>query len=440
MGGQQMGQSATNASRFFYGYFVVGISLIMMSTMWAVYYAFGVFFKTLLNEFGWTRAITSGAFSLAAIINGLLTIAMGGLTDRFGPRMVMTLCGLFLGAGCVLMSQTTAVWQLYLFYGLLVGAGMSGSFIPLLSTVARWFIKRRGMMTGIVAAGSGFGALFGPPWANYLISLYGWRTSYVILGSTVVIVLVISSRFIKRDPSEVDQFAYGADHVRQKELNFEVEGLSLKETVYTSQFWLFFGTGFCYGFCVFTIMIHIVPHALELGISTFSAANLLATVGAFSIIGKILLGRIGDVVGTRQTLMLSFMLMLAALIWLILSRRPWMLFSSAGLFGFAYGGCAVSHSPITAELFGLRSHGLIFGTFGVSVAIGGSMGPLFTGHLFDMSKTYQFAFVICAIISFTGITLAGLLKSSRKDKNLSDLSALNRVTINRTIFRDTPVE
>ena len=115
-------------------------------------------------------------------------------------------------------------------------------------------------------------------------------------------------------------------------------------------------------------------------------------------------------IGIRQTLMFSFILMSVALIWLVLSKAPWMLFSIAGIFGLAYGGCAVSHSPLVAELFGLRSHGSIFGLFGLSVTTGGAIGPLLTGYLFDMTKSYQLAFVICAVISLFGIILSVFLK------------------------------
>ena len=250
--------------------------------MWVVYYAFGVFFKPVLNEFGWTKTTTSGAFSLALMINGLLAIVMGGLTDKFGPRIVVTLCGLLLGLGFFLMSKISAVWQLYLFYGILVGAGMSGSFIPLLSTVARWFLKRRNIMTGITASGTGMGALIGPPVAVRLISIYGWRVSYALIGSIILLIVVLSAQLIKRDPTQVGQVAYGANQVEQKRLNLGADGFSLREAVYTSQFWVFFATGFCYGFCVFTIMVHIVPHAIELGISAIRAANITRIVQVYN--------------------------------------------------------------------------------------------------------------------------------------------------------------
>jgi MFS family permease len=410
---QKINPPLEGGSRFFYGYFVVGASLLIMSMMWGVYYAFGVFFKPVLNEFGWTKAMTSGAFSLASMMNGLLAVAVGGLTDKFGPRMVMTVCGLFLGLGFMLMSQISNVFHLYLFYGIFVGAGMSGSFIPLTSTVARWFFKRRGLMTGIVAAGSGIGALIGPPVASRLIPIYGWRTSYVILGSITLLVVVLSAQFIKRDPTQVGQIPYGKNQREQVGLNLRAEGLSLKEAVSSTRFWIFFTTGFCYGYCVFAIMVHITPHAIESGISAVRAANILAAIGCLSIVGKVLLGRVGDIVGNRRTLILGFILMSLALIGLVPAPIAWMLFLIAGLFGFAFGGIAVSHSPLVAELFGLRSHGVIFGVFGMSVGWGGAMGPLLTGYLFDVTNSYQMAFLLCAVISLAGILFAALLRTEK---------------------------
>jgi MFS family permease len=413
---QQINSPPEGKQGFFYGYVIVGASLLIMSIMWGGYYAFGVFFKPLLNEFGWTKAITSGAFSLASILNGLLNIATGKLTDKFGPRMVMTVCGLFLGLGFMLMSQIRDIFHLYLFYGIFIGAGMSGSFIPLTSTVARWFLKRRGLMTGIVTAGTGIGALIGPPVASRLIFIYGWRMSYLILGSISLLVVVLSAQLIKRDPKQVGQVPYGENQIEEDRWNLRVEGLSLREAAHASKFWIFCMTGFCYGYCVFAIMVHVIPYAIESGISATRAASILATIGGFAILGKVLLGRVGDIVGSRRTLMLGFILISVALIGLVSTKIGWMLFLIAGLFGFAYGGIAVSHSPLVAELFGLRSHGLIFGVFAVSVSWGAATGPFLTGYLFDVTNSYQMAFLLCAIIGLTGILFAVFLRQSRPMK------------------------
>jgi len=413
MANEEMNRSYRKESGLFYGYVVVGASLMIMSIMWAGYNAFGVFFVPVLNEFGWTRAMTAGAFSLASMINALLTIAVGGLTDRFGPRIVMTFSGLLLGLGFVLMSQVQSASHLYLFYGILVGAGMSGAFVPPLSTVARWFVKRRGFMTGIVAAGSGIGVLIGPPVASRLVSIYGWRVSYAILGSAVLFGVILLAQLIKRNLSQVGPVIDGEHQTEQRGTSARAEGLSLKETLHSPRFWVFFPTGFCYGYCVFSIIVHIVPHAIELKISAVRAANILATIGGLSILGKLLLGRAGDIIGSRYILMLGFILMCAALICLVPNKTVWMLFANGGFFGFAFGGIAVSHSPLIAELFGLRSHGLIFGVLNISVMAGAATGPLLTGYLFDVTNSYQTAFLLCGAISFIGIILATFLRTMK---------------------------
>ncbi len=416
MRSQKINSPPEGESGFFYGYLVVGASLLIMSIMWGGYYTFGVFFKPMLNEFGWTRAMTSGAFSLASIVNGLLTVAMGWLTDKSGSRMVVTVCGLFLGLGFMLMSQISDVLHLYLFYGIFVGAGMSGSFIPLTSTVTRWFFKRRGLMTGIVTAGSGIGALIGPPVASRMIPIYGWRMSYVILGGFTLLTVVLSAQLIKRDPKQVGQVPYGEDPIEKRGENPMAAGLSLREAIRAPQFWIFSATGFSYGYCVFAVMVHIVPHAIESGISAVRAAGILATIGGLAILGKVLLGRVCDAVGNKRTLILGFILMSIALIWLPPAKIVWMLFLIAGIFGIAYGGIAVSHSPLVAELFGLRSHGLIFGVFAISVSLGRAAGPLMTGYLFDVTNSYQMAFLLCAVISLTGILFAAFLRQPRHMK------------------------
>jgi MFS family permease len=314
------------------------------------------------------------------------------------------------------MSQMSDVSHLYLFYGIFVGTGMSGSFIPLTSTVARWFFMRRGLMTGIVVAGTGVGALIGPPVASRLIPIYGWRISYLILGGVALLVVVLSAQFIKKDPTEAGQVPYGENQTEPVGSNQRVEEFSLREAAHKPQFWVFFTTGFCYGYCVFAIVVHIVPYAIESGISAVRAANILATIGGLAILGKVLLGRVGDIIGSRRTLIFGFILMSVALICLVPAKVTWMLFSIAGMFGFAYGSIAVSHSPLLAELFGLRSHGLIFGVFGISVGWGGAIGPLLTGHLCDVTNSYQMAFLLCAVISLNGILFAAFLRQSRQMK------------------------
>ncbi len=393
-----------------------------MVAIWSTYLAFGVFFKPVITEFGWTRALTSGAFSLSMIMQGLLGIVMGGLNDRFGPRRVMTFCGFFLGLGYLLMSQISALWQLYLFYGVIIGTGMGGSWVPLLSTVARWFVKRRTIMTGIVVTGGGIGGLVGPPVTNWLISTYNWRLSYIILGSAVLVIVVLAAQFLRRDPAKMRQVPYGENEGGEEELKAGTQGFSLKEAVYTRQFWMASAMLFCFGFCLFSITVHIVPHATDLGISTTSAASILAAMGGLSIAGNVVLGGAGDRIGNKQVFIIGFILMSAALFWLVPAREMWMLYLFAVAMGFSHGGMGASESPLVAGLFGLRSHGLIFGVCGLGFTVGAAIGPFLSGSIFDVTGSYQTAFLVCAAIGIVGLVLAVLLTHIKGDQGKAKTS------------------
>ena len=402
--------------RFFYGYIVVVAAFVIMTVSFGLYSAFGLFFKPLLTEFGWTRAMTSGAYSLSMILHGVLGVIMGGLNDKFGPRVVMTFCGFILGLGYLLMSQTSTLWQLYLFYGVIIGIGMSGIWVPLMSSVARWFVRRRSLMTGIVIAGAGIGQMIAPPVISRLISTYGWRLSYIILGSAVLLFMVLASQFLRRDPIKMGQLPYGEGEIEGKQqlLESETKAVSLKEAVYSTQFWLVFIMLSCFGFAMIAVMVHIVPHATDLGISAVSAANILAAMGGIAILGNYIMGSVADRTGNRWVFIIGFTLMVVALCWLVPARELWMLYVFAVIFGFAQGGVAPSESPMVASLFGLRSHGLIYGVLSLGFTIGASIGPLMTGYIFDLTGSYQAAFLVGAVVGFVGLILSIILRPTKR--------------------------
>lgn len=158
-----------DSPRFFYGYVVVIAAFLIIMTVLGTFFSFGVFFNSLIDEFGWDRASTSAAFSWTFLITGMLGVLMGRLNDRFGPRLVVTIGGICYGVGFILLSRIGEIWQLYLIYGILLALGMSSSMIAVTTAPARWFVKRRGLMSGIVVAGSGVGSMLTPPIANWLI-------------------------------------------------------------------------------------------------------------------------------------------------------------------------------------------------------------------------------------------------------------------------------
>jgi MFS family permease len=414
MTNKDVDRSPKTKPRFFYGYVVVVAAFITQIFMYGPRASYGVFFKPMEAEFGWSRALISGAFSISVIVQGLTGIVMGGLNDRFGPRVVMTLCGVLLGLGFLLMSQINTPWQLYLFYVVIVGTGMGGIFAPPFSTLARWFVKRRGVMTGIVIAGGGTGGIIVPPVANWLISTYGWRDAYAIIGVAVLVIVILAAQFLRRDPAKMGQVPYGENIGQEQELNLDAEGLSLKEANRTSQFWMAISMLFCFGVGVSITRVHLVPHAIDLGISAATAANILAASGGALVAGGIVLGMVADRIGNRQTLGICFILISAAMFWLLIARESWMFYLFAILIGAATGAGAMLEPPLVAELFGIKSHGLILGIVECSITIGAAVGPFITGYIFDVYGSYQLAFLICAAAGVVGLILSAALRPIKR--------------------------
>jgi MFS family permease len=411
----QQDPSSAARPRFFYGYVIVAATFVIIAITWGTYNSFGVFFASLLADLNSNATAISGALSLSWIMQGVFSIIMGRLTDRVGPRVVLTICGSLIGLGYLLMSLVGTLWQLYLFYGVILGSGMAGSWVPIVSTIGRWFAKRRNLITGIVLSGVSVGTLSVPPLASRLISAYNWPASYLILGSVVLVAVTLTAQLLKRDPTTTKQLAYGETEGRAQESRLETRPFSLREAVRTRQFWLASGMLICFGFCAYAVVAHIVLDATGLGISRNNATNILATIGGASIAGRLVLGSAADKFGNRQVFILGFILMAAALFWLVPNREVWGLYLFAGVFGFAFGGGATSEAPLVASLFGLSSHGLILGMMNlVGFTLGAALGPLVAGHIFDVTGSYHMAFVVAGTVSIAGLILTVPLSPTEK--------------------------
>ena len=407
----------------FYGYIIVALIFIIQMIMAGSSVTFGVFFKPMINEFGWSRALISGAVSFSRILSGFSSIVMGGLNDRIGPRAVITLCGFLLGSGLLLMSLTNTVWQLYLFYILMVGLGMGGVVAPQFSTVARWFTRRRNLMTGIIFAGGSLGALILTPVANWLISTTGWRNSFVVLGAVALVIIVLCAQFLKGHPGKIGQIPYDAvtkPEEQEHKPNLNVGEFTLKEAIYTRPFWIVIIMAFCNSFCLGTIMVHIVPHATDLGISAAAAANILAVLSAGLLTGSLVMGINADRIGVLKAFVICFIPMLAVLFLLLPLTEAWMIGLLMFIMAWGNGGGSALVSNMYAELFGMRSHGLIVGFNTLVSALGGAVGPFIAGYVFDKNGSYQWAFILCGALIAAGIAIAPLMRPiTQKDNGIA---------------------
>lgn len=398
---------------FSYAYLIAAICFTIQALGVGTFIAFGVFFNPLMEEFGWSRAAIAGASSTAFFSMGLFGVVIGRLNDRFGPRHLMSVTALLLGLGCILMARLSTLWDLYLFFGIVFGMGLSSIDVIALTTIARWFSHRRGFMTGIAKVGTGAGQFAIPLIASWLIVRYGWRWSFVFIGIGISLVLLLLAQFLRRDPEALaPKQPRNASEPRRPDSPTDL-GLPLPQALRSIQLWTICLANLFLVFCLMIIMLHIVPHARDLEIPPLQAAGVLSTIGAVSMLGRFSSGLAIDRYGSKAVMGVCFILLLSAIGWLQMAHRSWMLYLFAVVYGLAHGGFFTAISPLVAEWFGIGSHGTLIGIVVCFGTTGGAVGPLLAGYLFDVSGSYQSTFRIVTVMA---LVAWGLLLTLRPVK------------------------
>jgi len=322
---------------------VLTAAFLIQSIVIGMMFGYGVFFKVLEDELGWSRTLLSGASSLSVLVMGVFAIAAGQLTDRFGPRWVLTATGLTTGVGYFLMSAMSAPWQLLLSYGLLVGLGFATHDVATLSTVSSWYPNRRGLMTGIVKTGSACGQILVPLLVAWLVVMWGWRNAFAVLGIAAAVLLTALAQAMQRKPIVELRNLSGT-------LGRSVEdGISFEQARRDRKLWTFCAIQFCFLPSMMTIPLHIVAHATDLGMTTERAALILSVLGGASIVGRLLVGHLIDRFGARSILCTCLAGLLVALLILRLTGSPFWLFPAALIYGIAHGGLFTAVSPSIAR-------------------------------------------------------------------------------------------
>ena len=384
---------------------IVGTSFLVQAVYVGVLFTFGIFFLEFEQTFGWSRATISGAFSVFLIVTGSIGVVMGKLNDHFGPQKIMIAGAIIHGAGYALMSLIQAPWQLYFFYGVLAAIGFSTHDIVTLSTIARWFTNKRSLMSGIVKAGAGAGQFVVPILLTMLLTIWDWRTACLAFGAISTLVLTAIAQFLTRHPPAADeQPELGASPITEV-------GYSLRQAIRTPNFWILCIGQFLVFFCLMVVMIHVAPHARDLGFDAIRAAQVLSTIGAASIFGRIIMGGTADRLGGKRSLIIAYVILSASLIWLLFIREPWILFVFAPVYGFTHGAFFTLISPTVAELFGTKAHGVIFAIILFYGTIGGAISPFIAGRVFDTLGTYQPVFICLSVIAVIGLVLVHFLRS-----------------------------
>lgn len=396
---------------FFYGWVIVAVTFVSMAIGVNARTSFSLFFPPILQEFGWDRGVTAGAFSFGFLISAIMSPLMGRLMDRGGPRAVMELGTVLMAAGLLLAPLTTQPWHLYMTIGVLVGAGSvclgySGQslFLP------NWFSRKRGLAIGLAFAGVGIGSVTVLPWVQLMIEQTGWRTACTTMGLVVLVVLVPINLLLRKRPQDMGLMPDGdpAPTSSAKHISNVVDPVwasvdwTLTRAIRTARFW-WLALGLFGGlYAWYAVQVHQTKYLLDIGFTPGVAAWALGMVSLFGVPGQIFLGHLSDRIGREWIWTVSgvgFAICFASLI--ALEFVPslalvYIMVISQGLLGY---GVTSIMGAVVSEIFQGEHFGSIFGTLMLAALAGGAAGPLVTGVLHDHFGTYTPAFALGIAVS-----------------------------------------
>jgi len=407
---------SVQAARRFYGWYIVGAGFLISFIGMGTRYSYGVFVKSLDADFQMTRAATSGVFSLYMILSCLIAIAGGWALDRYGPRKIGIFMGTFTGLSLLSASQARAPWQLLITYSLFLSLGTGAVYGVVNSTTSRSFVSKRGTAIGITSAGGGMGAIILAPFATYLISSFDWRTAFMVMGLISGSGMIAASLILIKEPGDIGYLPYGmkAEPVEKdpakEESRLEPPGLSLGQAWKKQPFWFLVLTWLFLSLGLHMVFIHVVPYAAEMGIAPMDAAFILSLLGLSNILGRLVVGKLADAIGAKAIGVSCALIQTGALLWLMGSTRLWMLYAFAVAYGFLWGGGSTITTILTADIFGMRSLGIIMGMMSGGWAVGAAIGPAIGGYLFDMTGHYSTAFGAGAAALLAAACLVGMIK------------------------------
>jgi MFS family permease len=406
--------------KFFYGYWIVAAGFVTLTlSNGLAWYGFSVLNTPVADEFGWSRGEAALGFTFLAVAMAVMSPFVGRLTDNRGPRQVLIIGTVVLSLSLLLLGKTSSLWNYYLLH-LSLGTAMAllGA-VPISVIISNWFHRLRGTMQGVSFIGIGFGGvIFGPLIGNYLIPNFGWRGAYLVTGllSAIIMTLVIAF-LIKNHPRDKGLTPYGAEATEitddHKSEAVKIPGLTLRETLGMSAFWLIALTFAVYGIGLTGSIQNVVSIVTSHEFTAGQAAFIIGIIGLFSAAGKFTFGYLGDKIDPKYNTAIAYALTALSLIALVLARSIHHLWLYGILVGLGMGGWAPNTAALTANYFGLKQYGAILGTIHLIFMGAEAAGPALVALVFERSGTYNPILIILSILCVVAIPLIIIIKKPR---------------------------
>ncbi len=409
----RLATALTDRTGFFYGWWVVAASAaIVFLTGGTFFYGFGALFNPIVNEFGWSRASVSFAFSLRSEVGGLAAPVIGFTVDRFGARRLMMTGVLLVALGFVLLSK---IESLAGFYGavIVIAIGMSATGGPIgMVAITHWFHRRRGRALAVMTVGAGASGVMVLV-LSALISAFGWRDALVIIAALQVIICLPLAASVRNRPEEMGLQPDGEAPPRADELSTAGArvrdahwGLTVRETLRTSTFWKLSFAVMLANLGTTAIIVHQIPFLTStVGFSDGLAAASVAIMTLLSLIGRLGFGQLADVMDKRHVMAVAFAISGLSLLLFATVYESWQVLYALPLFAIGFGGAIPVRPALQADYFGLRAFGAIQGLTFAIATIGVLLGPVFAGWVYDETNSYRTAFVVLSLCSLLAAPL-----------------------------------
>jgi MFS family permease len=394
----------------FRGWYIVGAVHVLLALIFGAAYSFGAFFSSIQTTFDAGRFSTASIFSVTALIYYAVGVVSGSLSDRTSVRVVTGAGILLLSLGFLVSSLLSSSLVLFLCaFCVLVGLGVGLVYVPAVATIQRWFVLQRSSASGIALAGTGLGTLVGPMVAGMLMSRLSWQATMQVYAGAIAVVGLAATASLRGRPEEVGLSADGLAPPAGRAESPPPEGLALGEAVRSARFAWFFVAIFLGSIGLFLALVHINPFARQQGLSATQANLLIGSIGVGNILGRLLLGRIGDRMGALRFLVwLTISLAVLCGLWNV-AYGFLALALFAVLFGAANGGCIALYPAVAASWFGTKSLGAILGALYIAVGIAAVAGGSLAGLLFDRYESYTLSIMLagaCALLSAVAVLMA----------------------------------
>ncbi|MGE3270937.1 MAG: MFS transporter [Chloroflexota bacterium] len=385
--------------RLHYGWIMLSAVALMTFASSGSRFSFGVFVIPMSTELNWGRDQLALAASINLILAGLLRPLVGVMADRYGSKL-MAMSGVLLGGlALILTSYSRELWQFYLAYGILLAIGYAcASPVTVTTLVSQWFIKRRSLAMSIGSTGTALGELVTVPLAMLAVLSVGWENAFrVIAGFMLLIVLPVGFFLLYNRPSDrgMQPVGYEPDATGRAR-GLSAISLTLREAARTGDFWrLTLGFVVC-GFTMSFAATHFVPFAMDMGFEQMAAANALGIVGGCSLVGGLTAGYLGDRFSRKNVLATVYLLRGLAFVALLQAHDLPTLYLGSFLLGISWTSTGPLTSAISADKFGLKHLGTIYGTMFTVMPIGSGIGAYLSGLIYETRHGYELALVASA--------------------------------------------